>query len=146
MSTNNTPAVWRTTLESVVPTKYGISLLAETIAEQVKAGEQEPLAVAIRLNAIESLAKQARELIAEDCITELGRHPKMKAELMGATVQSVDLPRYDFSAEPGWAELEAQIAELKAKQKEIEEEAKKYRRGELPVKSCTTTIKINLTK
>ena len=61
---NNTPAVWRTTLESVVPTKYGISLLAETIAEQVKAGEQEPLAVAIRLTAIESLAKQARELIA----------------------------------------------------------------------------------
>lgn len=143
---NNTPAVWRTALHDVVPTKYGISLLAETIAEQVKSGEQEPLSVAVRLNAIESLAKQARELIAMDCITELGKHPKMKAELMGATVQSVDLPRYDFSAEPGWAKLEAQIAELKAMQKEIEEDAKKYRRGELPVKSCTTTIKINLTK
>lgn len=146
MNTNNTPAVWRTTLEAVVPTKYGISLLAETIAEQVKAGEQEPLSVAVRLNAIESLAKQARELIAEDCMAELGRHPKMKAELMGASIQSVDLPRYDFSAEPGWAELEAQIAELKAKQKEIEEGAKKWRRGELPVKSCTSTIKINLAK
>jgi hypothetical protein len=141
-----TPVVWKTTLEGVVPTKYGISLLAETIAEQVKAGEQEPLAVAVRLNAIESLAKQARELIAEDCLAELGRHPKGKAELMGAAVQVVDLPKYDYSAEPGWAELEAQITELKAKQKEIEEAAKKYHRGDLPVKSCSTSIKINLAK
>lgn len=141
-----TPVVWKTTLEGVVPTKYGISLLAETIAEQVKSGEQEPLAVAVRLNAIESLAKQARELIAEDCLAELGRHPKMQAELMGAAVQVVDVPKYDYSAEPGWAELDAQIAELKAKQKAIEDEAKKYHRGDLPVKSCSTSIKINLAK
>lgn len=141
-----TPVVWKTTLEGVVPTRYGISLLAETIAEQVKAGEQEPLAVAVRLNAIESLAKQARELIAEDCLAELGRHPKMQAELMGAAVQVVDVPKYDYSSEPGWAELDAQISELKAQQKAIEEDAKKYRRGELAVKSCTTSIKINLAK
>lgn len=142
----NTPVVWKTTLDAVTPTKYGITLLAETIAEQVKTGQQEPLAVAVRLNAIESLAKQARELIAEDCLAELGRHPKMQAELMGAAVQVVDIPKYDYSSEPGWAELDAQIAELKAKQKAIEDEAKKYRRGELAVKSCTTSIKINLAK
>jgi len=146
MQENANPAVWRTTLEAVQPTKYGITLLAETIAEQVKEGRQEPLAIAVRLNAIESLAKQARELIADECLAELGRHPKQRAELLGAAVQTVDLPKYDYSSEPGWVELDAQIRELRERQKAIEEEAKKWRRGELAVVSCTTSIKINLAK
>ena len=58
----------------------------------------------------------------------------------------MDSIKYDYSSIDGWQELEDQIVLLKAKQKEIEDTEKKYRRGELPVKSVTSTFKVQLAK
>lgn len=130
----------------IMPTKFGLDLMAESIAEQVINGEQDPLNVAIRMNAMEQLVKLVREKIGSTVIEELTKYPKNTAEMMGATVSIMESVKYDFSHLPGWSELDQQIAELKEKQKAIEDHEKKFFKGNLPVKSATTTFKINLSK
>ncbi len=58
----------------------------------------------------------------------------------------MDSVKYDYSHIEEWAALEQTIQMAKEKQKEIEEEEKKWRRGELPVKSATSTFKVQLSK
>lgn len=130
----------------IMPTKFGIDLMAESIAEQVINGEQDPINVAIRMNAMEQLVKSVREKIGNTVISELGKYPKNTAEMMGASVSIMESVKYDFSHLPGWSELDQQIAELKEKQKAIEDHEKKFFKGNLPIKSATTTFKINLSK
>lgn len=139
-------AVWETAIGDIAPTKFGLELMADSIAEQVSEGHAEALSVIIRMNAIETLTKLVKERINQMATDELYRHPKLRAELLGAEVTLVDTPRYDFSMEPQWQELEEQITWMREKQKEIEHEAKKYRRGELPVKSVSQAIRVNLSK
>ena len=130
----------------IAPTKFGIELMADAIAENVWSGKVEALPLQVKLKAVEELVKAVHERIKPIGIDELGRHPKQKAEIMGAGIAIVDLPKYDYSHIQAWAELDGQIKDLTEKRKAIEEEEKKYRRGELPVISNTTTIKINLAK
>lgn len=130
----------------VLPTKFGLELMADSIAEQVTNGEQDPLNVAIKMNALEQLVKLVRERISSSVLDELMKYPKNKAEILGASVTIMESVKYDFSHLPGWSELDQQIAELKEKQKEIEDHEKKFFKGNLPVKSASTTFKINLAK
>ena len=130
----------------VQPTKYGIDLVAESIAEYVNGGHYDPLEVMVRMNAIEALCKAVREKVMESAQEQIDKHPKGKADILGASVSRMEVIRYDFSSIEGYTEIEGQIATLKEKLKEIEEEEKKWRRGELAVKSVTSTIKITLAK
>jgi hypothetical protein len=130
----------------IQPTKYGIDLVAESIAEVVNGGHHDPLEVLVRLNAIETLCKSVRDKLSDTAQSELDKHPKGKADILGASISRMEVIRYDFSNIEGYAEIEAQIATLKDKLKEIEEEEKKWRRGELAVKSVTSTFKIQLAK
>jgi hypothetical protein len=132
--------------QDIAPTKFSIELMADAIAEKVKNGEVEALPLQVKLKAVEELVKAVVERVRPFGIDELARHPKHKAELMGAGLSIVDMPKYDYSHIQAWAELDGQIKDLTEKRKAIEEEEKKYRRGELPVLSNTTTIKINLAK
>lgn len=130
----------------ITPTKFGIDLIAEGILEQVREGELNSLEVAIKMNAMEQLTKSVKEKLLNDVLDELGKYPKGKAEINGATVSVMDSIKYDYSHIPEWVQLDEQIAVLKEKQKEIEDNEKKYHRGDLPVKSASSTFKIQLNK
>jgi hypothetical protein len=130
----------------IAPTKFGIELMADSIKEQVDEGLLDPLEVAIKFNSLEQLVKSVKSRITENVLAELMKHPKGKAEVLGAVVSNMESIKYDFSDLPGWSELEEQIMMLKEKQKEIEDKEKTYHKGDLPIKSVTSTFKIQLSK
>ena len=130
----------------IMPTKFGLDLMAEAIAEQVQGGHVSALSAVIRLSAMETLVKMVKEKISKDVMDELYKHPKQKAEINGVQVSEFSSIKYDYSHLPGWTELDTQIAELTEKRKEIEEHEKKFHRGDLPIKSSTVTFKINIPK
>jgi len=130
----------------IAPTKFGIELMADAIQEQVNDGLLDPLELAIKFNGLEQLVKSVKSRITENVLSELMKHPKGKAEILGATVSNMESVKYDFSDLAGWSELEEQIALLKEKQKEIEDKEKTYHKGDLPIKSVNSTFKIQLSK
>jgi hypothetical protein len=130
----------------IAPTKFGIELMADAIQEQVNDGMLDPLEVAIKFNSLEQLVKSVKSRITENVLSELMKHPKGKAEVLGAVVSNMESIKYDFSDLAGWSELEEQITLLKEKQKEIEDKEKTYYKGDLPIKSVTSTFKIQLSK
>ena len=134
------------TVGEIMPTKFGLELMADSITEQVLNGELAGLDVAIKMNAMEQLVKMVREKISATVLDELMKYPKGKAEINGASVSVMETVKYDFSHLPGWSELDAQITELKEKQKAIEDHEKTYFKGNLPVKSASTTFKVLLSK
>jgi len=135
-----------TRVGDVAFTKFAIELLADAIQEQVNDGLLDPLELAIKFNGLEQLVKSVKSRITENVLTELMKHPKGKAEVLGASVSQMDSIKYDFTDLPGWLELEEQMLMLKEKQKEIEDKEKTYHKGNLPVKSVTSTFKIQLSQ
>ena len=133
-------------IADIAPTKFGIDMMADAIAEETLAGKLDPLSVMVQMAALEQLTKAVREKIAEVAKEQLYKHPKQVAEILGAKVQAVDLPKYDYRHVDGWFELSDTISALTEKRKAIEEDEKKYRRGELPVLSVSQSIKVNLAK
>ena len=100
----------------IAPTKFGIELMADAIQEQVNEGLLDPLELAIKFNGLEQLVKSVKSRITENVLSELMKHPKGKAEVLGASVSQMDSIKYDFTDLPGWLELEEQIMMLKEKQ------------------------------
>lgn len=139
-------------ISDVVPTKTNISLIAQSIANQVVDGYADVLKAIVSLKAIlslkaiEEVAKEAQVLCRESAMDAVASYPKSKADVLGASISPFEVVKYDYSHIPEWQELEEQIIELKARQKEIEDTEKKYRRGELPIKTYSQTIKIQLGK
>jgi hypothetical protein len=130
----------------IAPTKFGIELMADAIKEQVDEGLLDPLEIAIKFNSLEQLVKSVKSRITANVLSELMKHPKGKAEVLGAVVSNMESVKYDFSDLPGWSELEEQILALRWQQKEIEDVEKEYHKGDLPIKSVTSTFKIQLQK
>ena len=130
----------------IAPTKFGIELMADAIQEQVNDGLLDPLELAIKFNSLEQLIKSVKSRINENVLAELMKHPKGKAEVLGAVISNMESTKYDYTDLPGWSELEEQISALKEKQKEIEDKEKTYHKGDLPIKSVTSTFKIQLSK
>jgi hypothetical protein len=130
----------------IAPTKFGIELMADAIKEQVDEGLLDPLELAIKFNGLEQLVKSVKTRITENVLSELMKYPKGKAEVLGAVVSNMESVKYDFSDLPGWSEYEEQILSLRLQQKEIEDVEKEYHKGDLPIKSVTSTFKIQLSK
>lgn len=130
----------------IMPTKFGLDLMAEAVAEQIRDGNVNALEAVIRLNAMETFSKMVKEKISDNVMDELYKHPKQKAEINGVSVSEMTSIKYDYSHLPGWDELDQQIAELKEKQKAIEDHEKTYHKGNLPVKSSSVTFKIQIPK
>lgn len=130
----------------IAPTKFGLDLMAETVAEQVRDGNVNALDAVIRLNAMETFVKMVKEKISNDVLDELYKHPKQKAEINGVSISEMTSIKYDYSHLPGWSELDQQIAELTEKKKAIEDHEKTYHKGDLPIKSSSVTFKIQIPK
>lgn len=133
-------------IADIIPTKANIALIAQRIANQVIDGHTDTLKAYVSLKAIEEVAKAAQDLCKASALDAVAGYPKSKANVLGADISPFESYKYDYSHIPEWSELEEQIGELKARQKEIEDTEKKFRRGELPIKSYATTIKITLAK
>jgi aspartyl aminopeptidase len=128
------------------PTKTNIAQIVDHFVDAINDGNMSAIDVAINIAALESLAKELRSRITENVITDLFHHPKQKAEIRGATVTMVDSNRFDYSHIEKWSDLETVIVTARDQQKEIEEEEKKWRRAELPIKSSSSSFKIQLSK
>jgi hypothetical protein len=133
-------------IADIAPSKFGIELVADSIQEQVNEGLVDPLELAIKFNCLEQLVKSVKTRITDNVLTELTKHPKGKAEILGASVSEMVTIKYDYSDLQGWTELEEQIKVLKEQQKEIEDKERTYHKGDLPIKSASSTFKIQLSK
>lgn len=128
------------------PSKTAIAQIVDQFAQAIDDGHMSAIDVSVNIAALETLAKELRSRITENVISDLFNHPKQKAEIKGAVVSIMETVKYDFSHIDEWSVLEGIIQQSRERQKEIEDEEKKWRRGELPVKSAATTFKIQLSK
>lgn len=133
-------------IADIAPTKFGIEMMADAIAEETLEGKLDPLAVMVQMAALEQLTKAVKDRIAEAAKEQLFKHPKQVAEISGANLQAVDVPKYDYRHVPEWQMVNDIITAATEKRKAIEDEEKKLRRGELPVLSVTQSLKVNLAK
>lgn len=133
-------------IADIAPTKFGIEMMADAIAEETLGGKIDPLTVMVQMAALEQLTKAVKDRIAEAAKEQLFKHPKQVAEIAGAKLQAVDVPKYDYRHIPEWQDLSDEIAAATERRKEIEDAEKKLRRGELPVLSVTQSLKVNLAK
>ena len=135
-------AIWE-----VAPSKSEIDILAQNVANELSEGTMKPEDVAIKVAVIESFAKQLRAKSEEHIIDFLDKCPKGKYDHLGANLSLKDSQTYDYASySPKWAELQVKIDILKAEQKEIEEEGKKFERGQIPLKSYKQSYTITLNK
>lgn len=138
----NTLAIWE-----VAPSKTEIDTLAQNVANELNDGTIKPEDVAVKVAVIETFAKQLRAKSEEYIIDFLDKCPKGKYDHLGANLAIKDSQTYDYGAySERWAELQAKIDILKAEQKEIEENGKKFERGQIPLKSYKQSYTITLNK
>ena len=103
--------------------------------------------VAVKISVMENFTKTLRAKSEEHIIDFLDKCPKGKYDHLGASLSLKDTQTYDYAAySPRWAELQAQIEVLKAEQKDIEENGKKFERGQIPLKSYKQSFVITLNK
>ena len=103
--------------------------------------------IAVKVAVVEAFAKALRSKSEEHIIDFLDKCPKGKYDYLGASLSLKDSQTYDYGAySEKWAELQVKIDELKAEQKDIEENGKKFERGHIPLKSYKQTYSITLNK
>jgi hypothetical protein len=126
--------------------KTAIENIAVTVQDAIESGLYNPLEIALKFKALEEVCKLVKEKSMKNIIDELYKHPKQTADIQGCKVSIMDTIKYDYSHLPEWAAAEEQRLHFVEQQKVIEETEKKWRRAELPIKSCSSTYKITLQK
>ena len=135
-------AIWE-----IAPSKTEIDLMAQNIANELNEGIIKAEDIAVKVAVVEAFAKALRSKSEEHIIDFLDKCPKGKYDYLGASLSLKDSQTYDYGAySEKWAELQVKIDELKAEQKEIEENGKKFERGQIPLKSYKQTYSITLNK
>jgi len=135
-------AIWE-----IAPSKTEIDLMAQNIANELSEGTIKAEDIAVKVAVVEAFAKALRSKSEEHIIDFLDKCPKGKYDYLGAALSLKDSQTYDYGAySERWAELQLKIDELKAEQKDIEENGKKFKRGQIPLKSYKQTYTITLNK
>jgi hypothetical protein len=135
-------AIWE-----IAPSKTEIDLMAQNVANELSEGIIKAEDIAVKVAVVEAFAKALRSKSEEHIIDFLDKCPKGKYDYLGASLSLKDSQTYDYAAySEKWAELQVKIDELKAEQKEIEENGKKFERGQIPLKSYKQTYSITLNK
>lgn len=131
----------------IAPSKSDIEQLAQNVANELSEGTMKAEDIAVKISVVEHFAKSLRAKSEEHIIDFLDKCPKGKYDHLGAALSLKDSQTYDYGAySERWAELQNQIDILKAEQKEIEENGKKFERGQIPLKSYKQTYTISLNK
>jgi hypothetical protein len=135
-------AIWE-----IAPSKTEIDLMAQNVANELNEGIIKAEDIAVKVAVVEAFAKALRSKSEEHIIDFLDKCPKGKYDYLGASLSLKDSQTYDYGAySEKWAELQVKIDELKAEQKDIEENGKKFERGQIPLKSYKQTYSITLNK
>jgi hypothetical protein len=135
-------AIWE-----IAPSKTEIDLMAQNVANELNEGTIKAEDIAVKVAVVEAFAKSLRTKSEEHIIDFLDKCPKGKYDYLGAALSLKDSQTYDYGAySERWAELQLKIDELKAEQKDIEENGKKFERGQIPLKSYKQTYSITLNK
>ncbi len=131
----------------VAPTKTDIETYATNVANELNDGLVKAEDIAVKMAAIETFAKTLRIKVEDHVIDFLDKCPKGAYNHLGAELKLKDSQTYDYAAySQEWADLQTQIDVLKEKQKEIEENGKKFERGQIPLKTYKRTYSITLNK
>jgi hypothetical protein len=131
----------------VAPTKTDIETYATNVANELNEGLVKAEDIAVKMAAIETFAKTLRTKVEDHVIDFLDKCPKGAYNHLGAELKLKDSQTYDYAAySQEWADLQTQIDVLKEKQKEIEENGKKFERGQIPLKTYKRTYSITLNK
>lgn len=135
-------AIWE-----IAPSKTEIDIMAQNVANELNEGTIKAEDIAVKVAVVEAFAKSLRTKSEEHIIDFLDKCPKGKYDYLGASLSLKDSQTYDYGAySEKWAELQVKIDELKAEQKDIEENGKKFERGQIPLKSYKQTYSITLNK
>jgi len=138
----NTLAIWE-----VAPSKSEIETLAQNVANELNEGTMKAEDIAVKISVMENFTKTLRAKSEEYIIDFLDKCPKGKYDYLGASLSLKDSQTYDYAAySERWAQLQEQIDVLKAEQKEIEDNGKKFERGQIPLKSYKQSFTITLNK
>jgi len=138
----NTLSIWE-----IAPSKSEIETFAQNVANELSEGTIKAEDIAIKISVMENFTKTLRAKSEEHIIDFLDKCPRGKYDHLGANISLKDSQTYDYASySPRWAELQAQIDILKAEQKEIEENGKKFERGAIPLKSYKQSYVITLNK
>lgn len=131
----------------LAPSKQEIETYATNVETGLIAGTIRAEDVAVKIAAFETFAKVLRVKAESHIIDFLDKCPKGKYTHLGAELGLKDSQTYDYAAySEKWAELQSKIDILKAEQKEIEENGKKFERGQIPLKTYKQTYSITLNK
>lgn len=106
--------------ENVTVLKEHVLNQTNGIIEAVKNGEVNPLEVQMRVKILENAVKEIKDGINEEVLSEAGKYGSKSFEFKGGKFSVSERKTYDFTGINEWNEINAQINDLKAKQKTIE--------------------------
>jgi len=148
-------------INQILPTKSNIAKLANEVALDISNGWLEPFDTIARVEGVAQLCAAIKEATKPAIRLELEKYGKEGHTALNAKFELAETGvKYDYSADPIWANLDAEIEVLKAKQKEQETFLKALSKplnetnlesGEIieripPVKTSTSSYKITLAK
>lgn len=139
-------------IETTMPVKANIDILANELTEGVASGFVNPLEFLVKIEFLTKVLEQAKKQVKELALQNLTQ----PQELFGAKVEVAETGvKYDYSQNEIWQELKEKMQPLEDELKKVEEQIKiatkigksivDERTGELisPVqKTSTTSIKI----
>jgi len=127
-----------------VPSKAEIALQVQGIVRKVSEGDIDPLRAYGLLTALEKVAGDARKQIADIALTEAAKYPEKEIGAFGAKFMVKECGvKYDYSSDPQWRDLQAEIDTIRAEQKGRETVLQSLK---LCAKSSTTTLQVTLNK
>jgi len=136
----------------VEPTKENVKALSTAILADIQEGYADPLEVATRLTALEQACAMAKSGMKETLTQEIAKYGK-SATCLGARISiTTGYAKYDYSADPEYARLEAELKARKELLSMASKAGKSIINGDeviepLPVQSYTAdSVKIELAK
>ena len=145
-------------ISAMPETKAQVKSFVQDAKDRILAGLENPLKIASQLKAFEEVIKELREdkEIKEVILNEFAKHGEKSIELFGTKFTQAETGvKYDYSQcdDALWTNLEKQISDLKAKQKDRETFLKAIH-GDVfddngiklnpPAKTSTTNVNVTL--
>ena len=142
-------------ITKLTPTKTNVLVVAKEMTEPILNGDVDAIEFSVRCQFGIDCLTQAMKIAKENSLTNFSG----KASILGATVESAETGvKYDYSTNETWKSIEAELAPILARKKDIEDKIKMATKigadilqdDEIvasPVtKTSTTSLKITLGK
>ena len=132
------------TQDYAIPTKTEVANQASKLIDQVKEGEVSAMKVYALMSALEKVARDVKEGIMENVLTEHERYGEKTTTAYGVKYERCEVGvKYDYTGDEEWCMLQDNIDAIKIEQKARELILKQTGRCG---KSSTTSVKVTLAK